>query len=123
MHPGIAPSRISATGKRHPPGRMRRYFRRPNLTGIPLMNAELGVDGSDFLGFPKVPPRSVAGRAPSGPGAAVPERELSVFPQHLGSPTVRAVERMTTAVSGWRRQRLRPQLCDQPQSPGAFAGE
>ena len=34
------------------------------------MNAELGVDGSDFLGFLKVPPWLVAGRAPSGPGAA-----------------------------------------------------
>jgi hypothetical protein len=40
------------------------------LTGIPRMNAELEVDGSDFLGFPEVPPWLVAGRAPSGPGAA-----------------------------------------------------
>jgi hypothetical protein len=33
------------------------------------MNAELGVDGSDFLDVPEVPPR-LAGRAPSGPGTA-----------------------------------------------------
>jgi hypothetical protein len=28
------------------------------------------MDGSDFLGFPEVPPRLLAGRAPCGPGAA-----------------------------------------------------
>ena len=34
------------------------------------MTAEVGVDGSDILGFPEVMPWLVAGRAPSGPGAA-----------------------------------------------------
>jgi hypothetical protein len=43
-----------------------------DLTGILLINAELGVDGNYFLGFPEVPPRLVAGRAPFGPGAAFP---------------------------------------------------
>jgi hypothetical protein len=28
------------------------------MTGFSEMNAELGVDGSDFLGFPEVLPRS-----------------------------------------------------------------
>jgi len=35
------------------------------------MNPELGANDSDFLHCREVPPRFLAGRAPSGPGATI----------------------------------------------------